>query len=135
MSHHQSTAHKKKWHRNRSISEAAKNAIRGLKVAFLREDNMKLQVAIYLVAIATAILLRLSLSEIALLLMTSALVMALEIINTAMEKYLDIIEPHYHESVRSLKDVFAAAVLISAFTAVIVGVILLGPPIIGLLIR
>lgn len=134
MSHHSSAAQKKKWHRNRSLTEAAKNALRGLSVAFLRENNMKLQIVIYLLVLAMAILLRLSLSEIALLLMASALVMSLEIINTAMEKYLDIIEPHYHESVRSLKDVFAAAVLITALTAALIGIILLGPPIIGLLL-
>lgn len=51
-----------------------------------------------------------------------------EFINTSLEAVVDLASPQQHPLAKTGKDVGAAAVLISALTAVLVGLLLLGPP-------
>ncbi|MEK7760172.1 MAG: diacylglycerol kinase family protein [Nitrospirota bacterium] len=51
-------------------------------------------------------------------------VISLELLNTAIEKMLDLLHPARHDSVKFIKDVSAAAVLVFSFTAVIIGLII-----------
>jgi diacylglycerol kinase len=53
-----------------------------------------------------------------------------EFLNTALEIVVDLASPDLHPLARAGKDVGAAAVLIAAISAVITGVIILGPPLI-----
>ncbi len=126
--HQPLSGEQKEWHKSRSLIEALANAARGLYLSFERERNIKTQVIIYIIVIAAALWFQLSLTDIALLVLTFSVVLSLEIINTALENYLNIVEPHYQESVRSLKDIFAAAVLIAGLAAFTISLLLLGPP-------
>jgi len=51
----------------------------------------------------------------------------MEMINTAIEKYIDLLTPEYHAVAGKVKDIAAGAVLISAFFAAIVGLIIFVP--------
>jgi diacylglycerol kinase (ATP) len=62
------------------------------------------------------------------LLLTMALVWMAEFVNTALEAVVDLASPDLHPLAKIGKDVGAAAVLVSALTAVIVGLLILGPP-------
>ncbi len=62
------------------------------------------------------------------LLLTMALVWMAEFVNTALEAVVDLASPDLHPLAKIGKDVGAAAVLVSALTAVIVGLLVLGPP-------
>jgi diacylglycerol kinase (ATP) len=55
------------------------------------------------------------------------LVWVAEIFNTAIEKIMDLISPSYHPEVKLIKDLAAAAVLTTAFIAVIAGAIIFIP--------
>ncbi|MFM8321571.1 MAG: diacylglycerol kinase family protein [Chloroflexota bacterium] len=66
--------------------------------------------------------------EWAILLLTITIVWLAEFLNTAIEAVVDLASPQYHELARISKDVGAAAVLISALGAVLIGLLLLGPP-------
>jgi len=55
------------------------------------------------------------------LLIVMALVWITEILNTCIEKIMDFVHPEYHPKVKIIKDMAAAAVLIMAIVAVIVG--------------
>jgi diacylglycerol kinase len=57
-----------------------------------------------------------------------AMVWTSEFINTALEAIVDLASPEQHELARVGKDVGAAAVLIAAICSVIVGLLILGPP-------
>jgi diacylglycerol kinase len=61
---------------------------------------------------------------------TIAMVWTAEFLNTALEIVVDLASPDLHPLARAGKDVGAAAVLIAAISAVITGVIILGPPLI-----
>jgi len=51
-----------------------------------------------------------------------------EFINTALEALVDIAAPDYHPLAKVAKDVAAAAVLVGALGAILIGLLLLGPP-------
>jgi diacylglycerol kinase len=53
-----------------------------------------------------------------------------EFINTALEAIIDLASPQIHPLAKIGKDVGAAAVLIAAIAAVIVGLLILGPPLV-----
>lgn len=72
--------------------------------------------------------LRLEPRDWAILILTIALVWTAEFINTALEAVVDLASPQLHPLAKVGKDVGAAAVLISALTAVLVGLLILGPP-------
>jgi diacylglycerol kinase len=59
---------------------------------------------------------------------TFGIVWLAEFLNTSIEAIVDLVSPQRHPLAKVSKDVGAAAVLITATTAVIVGILLLGPP-------
>jgi diacylglycerol kinase len=66
--------------------------------------------------------------EWAILLLTIGLVWLAEFVNTALEALVDLASPDLHPLAKVGKDVAAAAVLVAACVAVLVGLLILGPP-------
>ena len=66
--------------------------------------------------------------EWAIILVTVAVVWMAEFVNTALEAVVDLASPDLHPLAKVGKDVAAAAVLVGAVTAVLVGLLILGPP-------
>jgi diacylglycerol kinase (ATP) len=64
----------------------------------------------------------------AVIVMAIALVWTAEFLNTALEAVVDLASPHQHYLAKVGKDVGAAAVLIAAFSAALIGLLVLGPP-------
>ncbi len=64
----------------------------------------------------------------AVIILSVALVWTAEFINTALEAVVDLASPEQHELARTGKDVGAAAVLIAAGSSVLIGILILGPP-------
>jgi len=64
----------------------------------------------------------------AVIILSVALVWTAEFINTALEAVVDLASPEQHELARVGKDVGAAAVLIAAGSSVLIGILILGPP-------
>ena len=59
-------------------------------------------------------------------------VLTLEMINTAIEKLCDVVQPDYHPQIKIIKDIAAGAVLIAALGSIIIGAIIFVPKIIAL---
>ena len=72
--------------------------------------------------------LRISAQDWAILVLTIARVFTAEFINTAIEAVVDLASPAHHPLAKVGKDVGAAAVLIAALAAILVGLLILGPP-------
>jgi diacylglycerol kinase len=64
----------------------------------------------------------------AVLILTIAMVFAAEFVNTAIEAVVDLASPLNHPLAKVGKDVGAAAVLIAALAAILIGLLILGPP-------
>ncbi len=105
----------------------------GVKVAFKNEPNFRVHVVFAVVSILLAFYFQFSATKFAILVLTVMLVIILELINTAIEKVVDKISPHYSPLAKIAKDVSAAAVLIAAIGAILIGLLLFAPDILLLL--
>lgn len=112
--------------------QAARNAWSGISFAVEHESNIRRQIFIGIAALAAALMLSVSLTNILVLLLISTLVITLELINTALERLEDVVHPNFHIAIKHSKDVGAAAVMIASISAVIIGIIVLVPPLLDL---
>lgn len=102
-------------------------AWQGLKALFRTEHNAWIHAAITMAVVVAAIILKVSRAEALVLVLTIAFVFVTEILNTAIEKAMDFISTEKHPQIGLVKDFAAAAVLISAIAAVIIGAIIFLP--------
>ena len=93
----------------------------GLKAVLSTEHNAYIHLAFTLIALAMGCIIRLTAVECTLLLFSIALVWIAELFNTAIEKTADLISKERHPQIKLIKDVSAAAVLIAAITAFLMG--------------
>ncbi|GAB4526783.1 MAG: hypothetical protein Tsb0014_07140 [Pleurocapsa sp.] len=106
-----------------------KYAWAGVRYAFSTQRNFRIHTAIGIVAVSLGMFLKIQAIEMAVIVMTCAIVMVLELINTAIESVVDLtVKQTYHELAKIAKDCAAGAVLISAIAAVLVAVFILFPP-------
>lgn len=105
----------------------------GVRYVLSTQRNFRIHLFIGAVAIALGVILHLQPVELAVIGLTSGLVLALEVMNTAIESVVDLtVKQTYHELAKIAKDCAAGAVLIAAFTAIVVAAILLLPPMIAI---
>jgi diacylglycerol kinase len=103
----------------------------GLLTAFEEEANFRIQFLIAIAIVILMVLLKLTSIEKSILLLTILVVLGLELINSQIEKFLDLIEPSLHPRVKIIKDFSAGAVLLSACGSIIIGVLIFYPHIKG----
>ncbi len=108
-------------------------AFSGLKILLKTQHNSWIHLALTGVVLAACVLLRISPIEWCLLTLAMASVWITETLNTAIEFLTDLASPEFHPIAGQVKDLAAAAVLISAIGAAIVGVIVFLPRMIQLL--
>jgi diacylglycerol kinase (ATP) len=108
-----------------------RHALRGWGHVLRTQRNAWIHAVISTLVILLAWWLRLPVRDWAVLFVTIALVWTAEFINTALEAVVDLASPQHHPLAKTGKDVGAAAVLIAALTAVLVGLLLLGPPLLA----
>ena len=114
--------------RSRNILEAFRCAFSGLWYTLRTQRNMRVHIAIATAVIVVGTWLKLSANQWALIALTSGLVLVSEMVNTVIEKLVDLVCPEYHPLAKIIKDVMAGAVVLAAVVAVIVGLLILGPP-------
>ena len=100
----------------------------GLLHAARSQPNFRIELGVGVAALLGAGWLGAPLAPIAL---ACALVLSLELVNTAVEAAVDLAAPDVHDGARIAKDCAAAAVLVAAIGAVVVGVAVLGPPLLA----
>ena len=118
---------KRKW-KNRDVISSLEFALTGIFTAFKEEKNMRSHVLSALAAIIAGLIFRISAMEWLLLLLSIFLVIAFEIMNSAVENVVDLASD-YHFSMRAknAKDMAAGAVLVVSGFAVITGLIIFLP--------
>ena len=116
-----------------TYKEKFQNAFRGLYVMAKATRHIFIHLLAALGAIVLGFYFQVSSFEWTLLVFAIGFVFVTEAVNTAIEIDIDLTSPEYHPYARDTKDVAAAAVLLSAFTAVIIGLIIFLPKIMGML--
>lgn len=122
------------WHIAPNLFTSFKYAWAGVRYGFITQRNFRIHVVLGTVAISLSVLLQVGMVGMAVVTLTSALVMVLELLNTALESVVDLtVGQSYHELAKIAKDCAAGAVLISAIAAVLVASFMLLPPLFALI--
>jgi diacylglycerol kinase (ATP) len=104
-------------------------AAQGLVYGFTSQRNFRIHVCSGVVALSLGLWLGLSVDRLAVLVLTVAAVLVLELLNTATEAVVDLsIGRQFHPLARIAKDCAAAAVLVAALTSLVIALLLLLPP-------
>lgn len=105
----------------RKITESFNHAIEGIIYSIKTQRNMRIHLLIATLVLIASLFFDLSKIEILLLFLTIALVIILEMVNTAIEVTIDLNANYYHPLAKIAKNVAAGAVLIAALNSILVG--------------
>jgi diacylglycerol kinase len=111
-----------------SVLRSLKNAFYGLKYCFVTQRNMVIHAVVGLIVIVAGLLLKVTKGDLLFLLAAVIMVLVAEAFNTALEKTIDLYTRDRNHLARVAKDAAAGAVLLTTLFAVIVGLIIFGPP-------
>jgi diacylglycerol kinase len=108
--------------------ESFRYAFSGIWHTFKTQRNAQIHLVIAVAIFILGLALKLNLTEWAILTLTAGFVISIEMLNTVAEAAMDYATSDFNPQVKMVKDVAAGAVLVAAITAVLVGLLILGPP-------
>jgi diacylglycerol kinase len=115
----------------RSRAKSFRYAFTGWGYVIRTQRNAWIHALFSLITLGLGIWLRIGPQDLALIILTIALVWTAEFLNTALEAVVDLASPQHHPLAKVGKDVGAAAVLIAALASVLIGLLVLGPPLLS----
>jgi len=107
-----------------SLFRSFQFAFEGISTEFKKGRNFRIQIFLGLTALISAFILKFSPIEWAILVITIASVLILELINTSLESMVNIVSPEIRPEAKIAKDVAAASVFIASIASVIIGALL-----------
>ena len=107
-------------------------AFNGLTLS-VKQRNMRIHILFAIIAISAAYILNISLTEWCIVLICIGVVISLEIINTAIEALVDLVEPNQNPMAGKVKDLAAGAVLVFSIISAMIGIMIFGKYILDLL--
>jgi diacylglycerol kinase (ATP) len=110
----------------RKLIDSFKYAWGGIRTVFVQERNMRVHGVVALLAVVLGFYYRITSGEWIAILLCIGLVFILEIVNTAIETLVDLVQPNHDPLAGKVKDIAAGAVLVGAALAVIIGAIIFG---------
>lgn len=117
------------WRVAGDLPASFRYAAQGLAYGFASQRNFRIHVFTGLVVFGLGLWLGLSTDRMAVLVLTVAAVLVLELLNTATEAVVDLaIGRQFHPLARIAKDCAAAAVLVAAIASMLIALLLLVPP-------
>jgi len=108
-------------------------AWKGLAVMFRHEQSFRLQLLAAAALMALMVAFDVSRSEAALLFVVTTSVLVLELLNSAVERLVDLFKPRIHQYAEEIKDIMAGAVLVGSLGALAVGLLVFLPHVQALL--
>ena len=114
--------------RSRNIVQSFRFAFSGLWYVLRTQRNTRIHLAVAATVVVLGIWLGLSSIQWAVLTLTIGSVLVSELLNTVAETLVDLVSPGYHPLAKVVKDVTAGAVLLAAIISVVIGLLVLGPP-------
>jgi diacylglycerol kinase len=106
------------------VYASMKHAWNGFLVTAKEEKNFKIEGVIIIAAILLGLYLRLPVVELAIIILAGGSVLALEMMNTAIEETWDKLSPERDPVVGRIKDISAGAVFLVGFSAGLVGILI-----------
>ena len=105
------------------------HAFNGLKILFKEEHNSRIQITLAIGVVIAGFFFKISPTEWIAIVLAIGFVLAMEAINSAIEGLADFVSPEKNEMIKKVKDLSTAGVLISAISAVVIGLMVFGPKI------
>lgn len=127
MPHREPSAASDSFSLTRRLASFA-HALSGVAFVLRTQHNAWIHALATTFVIGLAFALRIDVRDGCWLVLAAALVWVAEALNTALEALADAVHPDHHPLVGHAKDAAAGAVLIAAVAATIIGLIVLGPP-------
>jgi len=121
---------KNKWSFKKFIN-SFKYAFTGIKTTYKKEQNIKVHTIMAILVIVFGFILKISYYEWLICLFLIGSVIALEVVNTAVEITVNLASPEIHPLAKDAKDVSSGAVLVMAITSAIIGLIIFIPKIVA----
>lgn len=103
------------------------HALRGLKYAIRNEKNFQNELAVAIFAIGAMFYYHVSRLEMIVVVTMIMAVLIMEMLNTIIERIIDILKPSIHPYARLIKDLMAASVLLTSIMALIIGLVIFIP--------
>lgn len=119
--------------KKRTFLDSVKNCLDGISYTFGHENNFKREIFIGILVVIASIVLKISLIEWIIVILMICFVLVFELINTALEKTVDLYTTKYNETAKVIKDVAGASVFVMCMFSAVVGVIIFLPKIINLI--
>jgi diacylglycerol kinase len=113
--------------RTPSLLASFRNAFHGLRFALQTQRNARIHLTVTLSVLVAGLGLGLTLTEWCLIILSIGMVWMAELSNTVLENVVDLLCPEYNTLAKTAKDVKAGVVVVASFSAVLVGVLILGP--------
>lgn len=107
------------------------SAFKGIGAVMVRERNFKIEVGAAIAVVVVMALVGGNAIEWALIAVCIVAVLALELLNTALENLLDYIDPKFNQAIGVMKDMTAGGVLVAALGSVVVGSLIIIPKLIN----
>ncbi|WAA11493.1 diacylglycerol kinase family protein [Fervidibacillus halotolerans] len=105
-------------------------AINGFYLAFKREQNLKIHILATFIVVFFGFYFRISSIEWTILILTIGGMISAELMNTAIERTVDLVEEKFHPVAKQAKDIAASACLVYAIASVLIGCIIFLPKIV-----
>ena len=103
------------------------NACSGIREAVRHEKNMRSHIIVGCVVVFFAWYVSVSKTEVAILSLAIGFVIAIELLNTAVEELCDVVTLEKHPQIKKIKDISAGAVLVASFFSVVIGICIFIP--------
>ena len=117
----------KEEHSVKALIKSFQHAFCGILTSFVIGRNIMVHYTAALAAVLSGLSFGISKVELLIILLISAQVICLEMVNTAIERTVDLVTSEYHIYAKIAKDVAAGAVLVAAIFATIIGGIIFLP--------
>ncbi len=114
----------------KSLARSFSCAFDGILVVIRGQRNFRIHLTFTLLVIIAGYAFGISAGEWCIILLAIGLVLAMEALNTAVEKLVDFVSPEFHAKAGEVKDIAAGGVLITAIAAILVGLVIFIPKII-----
>lgn len=113
-----------------SFGESVGHALDGIQYTASHERNFRIEIAFAIIVTIASFFFKVSLMEWSILVLVIGMVLALEMLNTALERCVDLVTKDYKELAKIAKDVAAGAVFIMSMFSIVLGILIFLPKII-----
>ncbi|WP_026692860.1 diacylglycerol kinase family protein [Peribacillus kribbensis] len=107
-------------------------AFRGIYTGVKSERNMRIHITAAILASLASFIFKLTLLEWILVLFAIGGTISLELLNSALERVVDLASPRYHNLAKEAKDLAAGAVLVFAIISLLIGLLIFVPKLVQL---